>query len=196
MIVAMRMLLPENERQYIRNGLHCLGLHSLSEYHDSVYWMAKKVAYNKKHPKICIRCKSSNDITLHHKTYKHLGRESHDDLEYLCRDCHENTHKKLTRNIIQKRKDAFSCNYKPTITKIQYKVISKIKRTQERFSMKIRKKVAMACIQYNFRQEYLQQEQEQIAITERLLSSIDLGHLLPSSQVIVSKGQTHFALKK
>lgn len=35
---------------------------------------------------------------LHHRSYERVGRESHDDLSPLCRDCHDQLHALLERN--------------------------------------------------------------------------------------------------
>lgn len=40
----------------------------------------------------CQRCGRRRDLQVHHKTYKNLGKERDEDLEVLCRDCHEIHH--------------------------------------------------------------------------------------------------------
>lgn len=67
-----------------------------STYLLSQHWQDVRLRYrNSKLPQNCYICKSSNNLNLHHKTYKRLGHERLNDLMYLCRDCHELTHKFL-----------------------------------------------------------------------------------------------------
>lgn len=40
----------------------------------------------------CQRCQSKRELQVHHKTYERLGEELDDDLEALCRSCHEGHH--------------------------------------------------------------------------------------------------------
>src|ERR1051325_9849771 len=40
----------------------------------------------------CQQCNSKRDLQVHHKTYERLGAEWDQDLEVLCRDCHEGHH--------------------------------------------------------------------------------------------------------
>ena len=44
--------------------------------------------------KICQGCEKRNRLTIHHKNYKCLGKESPDDVLVLCWDCHNRFHKK------------------------------------------------------------------------------------------------------
>lgn len=40
----------------------------------------------------CGRCASKRELNVHHKTYERLGAEWDQDLEVVCRDCHEGHH--------------------------------------------------------------------------------------------------------
>jgi hypothetical protein len=40
----------------------------------------------------CQRCASKRDLQVHHVTYERLGAEWDQDLEVVCRDCHEGHH--------------------------------------------------------------------------------------------------------
>jgi hypothetical protein len=40
----------------------------------------------------CNRCHSTSNLQVHHKTYKRIGQELDEDLEVLCRTCHEIHH--------------------------------------------------------------------------------------------------------
>jgi 5-methylcytosine-specific restriction endonuclease McrA len=47
---------------------------------------------------ICERCpeysneKAANDLHVHHRTYERLGEERIEDVEILCRGCHDKVH--------------------------------------------------------------------------------------------------------
>ena len=40
----------------------------------------------------CQRCRARHDLNVHHLTYERRGCEDDDDLEVLCRSCHQKTH--------------------------------------------------------------------------------------------------------
>lgn len=40
----------------------------------------------------CSRCGSKRSLEVHHNTYERLGKEWDQDLDVLCRDCHEGHH--------------------------------------------------------------------------------------------------------
>jgi hypothetical protein len=40
----------------------------------------------------CQKCSSKRGLEVHHRTYERLGAERDEDLEVLCRDCHEGHH--------------------------------------------------------------------------------------------------------
>jgi len=62
------------------------------DYINSKAWRRKKARYYKKHGKICQICGSDKYVELHHLTYKRLGQEPDEDLQALCKGCHQNTH--------------------------------------------------------------------------------------------------------
>ena len=61
------------------------------DYIRSSKWRLK--AFHKKR-KIgaCETCGSQTNLTVHHLTYKRLGRERHKDLMVVCWDCHKHQH--------------------------------------------------------------------------------------------------------
>lgn len=65
---------------------------SYDEYMRSARWERRKVAYFTKHPKVCRACGGTEDIHLHHHTYKRMGHEHDDDLIPLCRPHHTVVH--------------------------------------------------------------------------------------------------------
>jgi phage terminase large subunit GpA-like protein len=47
----------------------------------------------------CERCGSRRRLTIHHRTYKHLGRERRADVSVLCWDCHRGHHAGRRRHL-------------------------------------------------------------------------------------------------
>ena len=43
----------------------------------------------------CCVCGNLNDLEVHHKTYKRLGREKLSDLVLLCKYCHKELHRRV-----------------------------------------------------------------------------------------------------
>jgi 5-methylcytosine-specific restriction endonuclease McrA len=63
------------------------------EYIQSPQWAAKREKVFRIHGRKCCVCGSTNDLRVHHKTYKRLYRENpRDDLEVRCEGCHANEH--------------------------------------------------------------------------------------------------------
>jgi hypothetical protein len=73
-------------------------------YLKSKEWALKKEQLFLKRGKVCERCKSTQDIHVHHKHYKTLFNERLIDLEVLCQRCHFNHHNQLKNNKKQKNK--------------------------------------------------------------------------------------------
>lgn len=81
-------------------------------------WKERKAAYYKKHGKKCAACLETNNVDLHHMTYKRLGNEWDEDLVPLCRNCHNAFHrefpgkgrkmKKQTMKFIQQQHERFA----------------------------------------------------------------------------------------
>lgn len=64
-------------------------------YLNSKKWRAFKKSVLKKRGNICERCKLETEkLDLHHKTYARLFNELPEDVELLCRSCHEIEHDK------------------------------------------------------------------------------------------------------
>jgi len=63
------------------------------DYITSTRWEKRKAAYYANHERLCVACKCTEDIHLHHHTYKRLGNEMDDDLVPLCQDCHGQVHR-------------------------------------------------------------------------------------------------------
>jgi hypothetical protein len=65
-----------------------------NRYITSAYWLARRDAYWRSHPKICQACGSGDDIQLHHQTYERVGHELDEDLVPLCQVCHSLVHQR------------------------------------------------------------------------------------------------------
>lgn len=63
------------------------------EYINSKEWLIRKDNYFQSHPKRCKKCRTKDQIHLHHKSYKNLGSEPDNDLVPLCNSCHQKLHK-------------------------------------------------------------------------------------------------------
>lgn len=64
----------------------------------TTYWRGVAYTVKRRAGYACEICGSKEDLVAHHKTYEHHGDETHhlDDLQCLCRSCHEKVHAKLT----------------------------------------------------------------------------------------------------
>ena len=61
------------------------------EFLKSKHWSMVKVSYKKikkNNKKICEKCGSTTEISLHHLTYSNMGKETPSDLMFLCGKCH------------------------------------------------------------------------------------------------------------
>lgn len=69
-------------------------VYGYSEYLKSNHWFLKKqeVALAFANEPRCKLCKKEGRLSVHHKTYKRIGRECVGDLIYLCQPCHTALH--------------------------------------------------------------------------------------------------------
>lgn len=67
------------------------------EYLQSSQWQETRDKLFEAKGKQCNRCKSLQNIQVHHKTYDRLGQEKLNDLEVLCSACHQKEHGVLTK---------------------------------------------------------------------------------------------------
>ena len=76
------------------------------KYLNSKHWLDVRKRYkeSKLNKGCCYCCKRKNNLNLHHKTYKRVGKENIDDLMFLCQECHTKEHKKLNDNKVNKKK--------------------------------------------------------------------------------------------
>ena len=64
-------------------------------YIESGKWKRKRKKFIKKAKNTCMTCKEkclSQDLRIHHKHYKTLGRESYNDIIVMCWECHNDLH--------------------------------------------------------------------------------------------------------
>lgn len=94
------------ERLWRRNGLRRLGLEMKdyeTKYLLSLHWKAfRKLALEAQRERLgrncCERCpkdtnkKLPNELHVHHLTYERLGNELIEDVEIVCRECHDKIH--------------------------------------------------------------------------------------------------------
>lgn len=64
------------------------------EFLNSRYWFAVRKIILKRDNYMCFMCKSTDDLVVHHMTYKnHKNEHNHKkDLITLCKDCHYDVH--------------------------------------------------------------------------------------------------------
>jgi 5-methylcytosine-specific restriction endonuclease McrA len=63
------------------------------EYMSSDTWFKRRRLYLKTHAKVCVACGSTEEVTIHHKTYRNIGSEKDEDLVCLCKICHTTYHR-------------------------------------------------------------------------------------------------------
>lgn len=89
-----------DEKMQFRKTLRELGFNSYSSYLNSEHWNSLKRKYKNQNKKKCYICKVRKGLHLHHKTYKNLGKEKFEDLDYLCGDCHGLIHEYANKGMI------------------------------------------------------------------------------------------------
>ncbi len=64
------------------------------DYLYSIHWDRKRTLFRDslKNPFTCYICKSSDNIHVHHRSYKNIGNEDLHDLVELCANCHSKVH--------------------------------------------------------------------------------------------------------
>lgn len=85
--------LSNRQRRFLRNRLKALGFANYRRYLLSPQWADTRARYEASgRPQKCMVCHDPH-YELHHRTYKHLGKERLDDLIPLCRDHHDQVHR-------------------------------------------------------------------------------------------------------
>ena len=77
---------------------HYAGHEDYQDYLMSEHWLRKREAAREYYGDSCCFCNDRNNLQVHHRHYRTLGREAMTDLSVLCDDCHghHHTRKKLT----------------------------------------------------------------------------------------------------
>lgn len=81
--------MPQQTPSVARRGASKL---AYDTYITSSKWERRKAKYYARHEKRCRACGSTEDIHLHHHTYKRLGKEHDNDLIPLCSEHHGAVH--------------------------------------------------------------------------------------------------------
>lgn len=64
------------------------------EYLNSPHWKEIRLKALRRAGNRCQLCSSTNNLNVHHNTYKNKGHEDLNDLVVLCRKCHSKFHDK------------------------------------------------------------------------------------------------------
>jgi len=87
----------KDEEDTFNKRIKSLGLENLTQYSTNKIWRQKRKQLMENIPYECFVCGKTSNLHLHHKTYKNIGNESHDDVCLLCMPCHVKAHKKIKR---------------------------------------------------------------------------------------------------
>ncbi len=63
-------------------------MNNYDSYLTSNHWKTMRKIMLKEAGYQCEKCKSPNNLQVHHLNYKHLWKETQNDLQVLCRKCH------------------------------------------------------------------------------------------------------------
>lgn len=80
------------------------------KYIESKAWKKRREWAFRKLGRCCRDCRSKDDLHVHHKHYRRLGRERLKDLEILCFDCHSIRHEDKYRSC-----DSMSIEYRKIV---------------------------------------------------------------------------------
>lgn len=87
-----------------------------SEYIKSKTWQYKKRRLLGEKPK-CAVCSTIQNVHIHHKSYKRLGKERKEDLVALCGQCHRTFHElHSTQTVMVKKTNQFIKEYRQHIS--------------------------------------------------------------------------------
>ena len=85
----------EEEEKAYNDRLKELGIKT--NYQSHRIWTEKRKQFKKELPYICFVCGKDSNLHLHHKSYKNIGRETNNDVCWLCKSCHVKAHKNVHR---------------------------------------------------------------------------------------------------
>lgn len=88
-------MLSKEEYAFMQNNLRSMGFASYSEFLLSEWWQMKQEAIYEAKVRVCEICGSIKKISIHHKTYEHLGNEPLKDIMVLCSVCHLHEHNRI-----------------------------------------------------------------------------------------------------
>lgn len=76
-----------------------------NRYINSRAWKLKRLAVLTRDHFRCVKCKRARATQVHHKTYINLGNEPLEDLESLCRPCHQKTTIRHRKSVTRQSND-------------------------------------------------------------------------------------------
>lgn len=88
---AKRKRRAANKAKRLRR-IHELRSMPYREYLKTRHWRRLRVVAIKKAKHKCAVCGDTENLNVHHLTYERKGCEKLEDLQVLCRECHENVH--------------------------------------------------------------------------------------------------------
>ena len=125
---AAQKIYRDGKRQLTdwRRALEGTGCSSYAEYLKSDHWAEFKAFFlSRKEHQQCAVC-DATPVDVHHRTYRHLGREVFGDVVSLCREHHTKLHerfkhsrfgmKRLTRSILSQRRYIMAARRKQSHT--------------------------------------------------------------------------------
>ncbi len=68
------------------------------QYMRSEAWRDKRQEAFKHYGRRCEKCSTSSCLVVHHSTYEHLFNEKMEDLMVLCKDCHNQLHRQMSKS--------------------------------------------------------------------------------------------------
>lgn len=90
-------------------------VNSYKDYLKTNHWKNIRSIIRKKYKNKCRSCKTTENLEVHHKTYKNIGNEKLSNLTLLCRNCHQKAHDQSDNNdkalkLIRKKRE-YAFNY-------------------------------------------------------------------------------------
>jgi 5-methylcytosine-specific restriction endonuclease McrA len=89
LLLYTRLLSPTKKQKPVQKPTEQL---TYREYLKTDGWKRRRAKAIRRAKGRCEICKTKNRIQVHHLTYARLGKESPNDLQVLCDNCHRNAH--------------------------------------------------------------------------------------------------------
>lgn len=105
------------ERLWRRKGLHALGFkfEEYDKYLETPHWRSfRRTVFAEQRRRLgqnrCERCPKNGSefkLDVHHLTYERLGNEKVDDVQIICKECHDKIHLRDTKSRARHRAPGF-----------------------------------------------------------------------------------------